>query len=313
MTGLVYALIIALWGIVLVPMWLRRQEESHGRRSAHRYRRAMEALGRKAHLGRAQHHPDQMAVGDVDIDMDEEFWDQHDEDHLEALPSVPVMATVSATLRGLLPHAELRRTSVAARRRRRVVLALLSVLAASAAGAAAGVVPGFVPVFVFVVAGAFVSALARQTRSAQIAHAVEQLQERGEQSERLRRATAYARHTSRARSGAGVRLVSADGSWAPVPTTLPTYVSKDRASKVPRVIDLTSPNRQWSGQAMVDQAREQAGSAEAARRAAVAQQFDREMAALEPLVDDEVEAWASVDFDPVDERETRYYPRAANQ
>ncbi len=42
-------------------------------------------------------------------------------------------------------------------------------------------------------------------------------------------------------------------AWEAVPTTLPTYVTAPRATRVPRVIDLTTPGS-WNGQAMVDQA-----------------------------------------------------------
>jgi hypothetical protein len=43
-------------------------------------------------------------------------------------------------------------------------------------------------------------------------------------------------------------------AWNPVPTTLPTYVTAPRATKMPRVIDLTHPGA-WTGAAMVEQAR----------------------------------------------------------
>jgi hypothetical protein len=46
-----------------------------------------------------------------------------------------------------------------------------------------------------------------------------------------------------------------DGAWHAVPTTLPTYVTAPRATRMPRVIDLTTPGS-WSGAAMVAQARE---------------------------------------------------------
>ena len=42
-------------------------------------------------------------------------------------------------------------------------------------------------------------------------------------------------------------------AWEAVPTTLPTYVTAPPATRVPRVIDLTTPGS-WNGQAMVDQA-----------------------------------------------------------
>ena len=39
-----------------------------------------------------------------------------------------------------------------------------------------------------------------------------------------------------------------------MPTTLPTYVTAPRATRMPRVIDLTTPGA-WTGAAMVEQAR----------------------------------------------------------
>jgi len=45
-----------------------------------------------------------------------------------------------------------------------------------------------------------------------------------------------------------------EGAWHAVPTTLPTYVTAPRATKMPRVIDLTHPGA-WTGAAMVEQAR----------------------------------------------------------
>jgi hypothetical protein len=44
------------------------------------------------------------------------------------------------------------------------------------------------------------------------------------------------------------------GSWNAVPTTLPTYVTAPRATRMPRVLDLTHPG-QWTGAVMVEQAR----------------------------------------------------------
>jgi hypothetical protein len=48
---------------------------------------------------------------------------------------------------------------------------------------------------------------------------------------------------------------SDSGAWNAVPTTLPTYVTAPRATRMPRVIDLTTPGS-WNGAAMVEQARE---------------------------------------------------------
>ncbi len=315
MTGLVYVVIIALWGVVLIPMWLRRHEETSGRRSAHRYRRAMESLGRATHLHRLGH----LGMGNealADNDIDDEVWERRYDD-LSSQPGVPVMETVVGTAAALLPLAGSGGSSPAARRRQRVVAILGGALLVSAGGAIVGILPGFLTVLVFFAFAAFVLAAARQTRNAQAARAFARREQQQTESQRARLATAHARWGADAAAADGsVRLVTSDDAWAPVPTTLPTYVSKDRATKVPRIIDLTAPNREWSGQAMVDQAREQAESAEARRaevQARLQEQFDREMAALEPDIDEEVAAWAGADFADEDVADVAYLPRAANQ
>jgi hypothetical protein len=43
-------------------------------------------------------------------------------------------------------------------------------------------------------------------------------------------------------------------AWHAVPTTLPTYVTAPRATRMPRVLDLTHPGH-WTGAVMVEQAR----------------------------------------------------------
>jgi hypothetical protein len=48
--------------------------------------------------------------------------------------------------------------------------------------------------------------------------------------------------------------VVAERAWSAVPTTLPTYVTAPAATRVPRVIDRTTPGS-WSGAAMLEQAR----------------------------------------------------------
>jgi hypothetical protein len=50
-------------------------------------------------------------------------------------------------------------------------------------------------------------------------------------------------------------LVEDPAAWHAVPTTLPTYVTAPRATRIPRVIDLTTPGS-WTGSAMVAQARD---------------------------------------------------------
>ena len=54
----------------------------------------------------------------------------------------------------------------------------------------------------------------------------------------------------------GVRYDEGSGSWTATPTTLPSYVSAPAATRVPRVIDLKTPGA-WSAQAMLEEAQAQ--------------------------------------------------------
>ena len=48
--GLIYAVIIGMWALVLVPMWLRRHDEAQESKSADRFARAMGTLRRGGRL-----------------------------------------------------------------------------------------------------------------------------------------------------------------------------------------------------------------------------------------------------------------------
>jgi hypothetical protein len=49
-TGLIYVVIIALWGAVLIPIWLRRHDQISEVRSTARFQSAMSSLGRQQRL-----------------------------------------------------------------------------------------------------------------------------------------------------------------------------------------------------------------------------------------------------------------------
>lgn len=69
-----------------------------------------------------------------------------------------------------------------------------------------------------------------------------------------------------------VETVDGDSLWDPLPVTLPTYVTKARAARTVRTIDLSAPDTWSSGRddadtALVEQAAEAAGAAETAEEA----------------------------------------------
>ena len=178
-----------------------------------------------------------------------------------------------------------------ARRRRTIMLGLGGLTGLALLGAVVGVVPGFAAVLVTLLLGGYITAMFLQMRQ-------------WEAKRRPMAAQGQDRSADVPATGSqvrdGVRVVSADrdsgSQWAPRETTLPMYANKSKASKIPRRIDLT--HQGWTGADMVEQARAQ-------QSPQLQQQFDREFAALEPEVDEQVEQLANY--------RDQYYRRAVNE
>lgn len=278
MTGLVYVILISLWGVVLVPRWLRHHDESRRRREAERLERALNPHRAPAH------HP-----ADVDPDTAERYqsWGEY----LRSLTRLD-----HSNMRWLESMRAPR--SRHARRRRTISVGLFAVFCLGVVGAVAGVLPGFVAVLSALLLGAYVTAVFWQSRQWEARLLQRAASQHGEAAAwgAAPAPSAFARDLVTD----GVRVVAgapAEAStWEPKQTPLPTYTSKSKATKIPRRIDLT--DRGWTGADMVEQARAQ-------QHPELQQQFDREFAALEPLAEDEVGAYANP--------EEGYYRRAAGE
>ncbi|MBI1377283.1 MAG: hypothetical protein GC157_07365 [Frankiales bacterium] len=253
-----YAGIIGMWALVLVPMWLRRHDEAQETRSADRFARAMGSLRRG---------DDTASSGARSATAREVL-----------MPGRPAAArerqvTVSGSDHERTPAA-------AAAARRRVVLAVLAGLLVvwTVVTLLSGrlprwslAVPAALLLGFLVVAGRQGSRAAglrrRQAHRATLAEAARAAEARyGAAEGQARRggrvvAPAPAHEQPAARSEqVEVAAVYAEDSWNAVPTTLPTYVTAPRATRMPRVIDLTTPGS-WNGAAMVEQARSSRSSA----------------------------------------------------
>ena len=228
-------------------------------------------------------------------DVDDDSIEVHDGDHHRA-------ATWGEYVRGLT-HIDVghytralstRQRSFAASRRRRVLMILGIILAASVVGSLAGFLPGSLVALSTLALAGYVSVMFYQLRRRELgltgtAPDVDQ-------------AMAQADGAANRPAGTvvdGVRVVEPSNTWEARETTLPTYVSKTKASKIPRRIDLTSG---WTGADMVAQAREQQASPE------LRDQFTREWTAVQPDEDAEVAQYAQ----GYDEDEG-YYRRAVNE
>ena len=232
-SGLIYAVIVGLWAVVLVPMWLRRHDESSESRSVDRFEGAMRTLSRRS--GSA--------------------------DRREVL--VPRRASVPLRPDGV-PAQDAR--AVAATRRRRTGLALLGLLLVTVGLGMLGVLPIWLAVVPMLLVAGFGWQSHVATRRA-AARATAARRVRAAQSRRLREESVEARLAGRpARRPMAAPVVEpmvavvepvvvdeefydavAEHVWDPVPVPLPTYVTAPKAPRSVRVIDLTKPGAWTSG------------------------------------------------------------------
>jgi hypothetical protein len=245
---------VGMWALVLVPMWLRRHDAAQESKSADRFARAMGTLRRG----------DTGSAGGA----------SHREVLMPGRPSSVRETQVVVTG----PRGEQTPTAAAAARRRRALAVLGLLLSGWLVLAVLHTVPRWSVAVPLVLVGGFLVVARRQvalaaeikrrqerrTTLAEAARAAEAHYGAGEsRARRGGRVVAPApvqRHQQQPVAAAGavevaVESSSASGSWHAVPTTLPTYVTAPRATKIPRVIDLTTPGS-WNGAAMVEQARE---------------------------------------------------------
>jgi hypothetical protein len=302
---------IGMWALVLVPMWLRRHDEAKETKSADRFARAMGTLRRDTAPQTAGTHRDVV---------------------MPARPSSVRDAQVTVNGPERSPGA------AAAERRRRVLLALMGLLVVWTVVTVLThrlptwtiAVPAVLVVGFLGVARRQVSLAAdlrrRQARRVTLADAARAAEARygdsGDTGGTARRGgrvvdPAPSHEPVHETPAAVARSVvgASSGSWTAVPTTLPTYVTAPRATRMPRVIDLTTPGS-WNGAAMVEQARETLAPAAVADGEMRVETFEitvprdpqvRAGVLVEPstyadrYVDDDVDATALAASDDLDE------------
>ena len=264
-SGLIYAAIVAGWAAVLVPRWVRRNEEAERAKAADALagvrlierrdrsqagavmapRQAGRTTGApRRHVLHAPHPP----VPDLPPRVAAVAWDETGSARLPRLRTVPPAAASRES-----------RRSAAARRRR--VLALLSaVLVIGLAAVLVGAVPAVALLLPGLLLAGFVvlarvavrreAASGRQSRSR--SQAVPRPYEAGPAvtgGHSGSDGVAPSPWVRRAPEAEVPRLLSSvaeradetdDGSWEPVPVPLPTYVTAPKAPRVIRRIDLST-------------------------------------------------------------------------
>lgn len=235
--GLIYVAIIALWAIVLVPMWLRRHDQASEMRGVDRFNNAMRSLRRRnAHA-------------------------------LEFSRSRNVEVAMAKNSSAPLSHDPARKAS----NRRALVLAMLSVLLViTLAFAFMGIVPVFIVVIPAVLLGTFLVASAMTS-----GHRIPDQREEPQRVQSTRRASATVSRSQYELRDQFFDNQFDEDAWDAEPAPpLPTYVTAPRASAVPRAIDRQTPG-EWTGAAMVEQAKQ--AQAARGRHAQAVADFEAEL------------------------------------
>lgn len=229
-SGLIYAVIIAMWGAYFIPMWLRRHEERSESRSVERFSRAMRILSRRPST------PDQRYVV-----MPPRPTQPARADGIDSADSADSDAPTGTTR----PRRPSRRATPLVVRRRRILAALVLATALAAVLAPLTPVPWWAPAGLLAAVGADLVHLRVQARRLrEVSRHRESLRARTlarlrrvDSAERIaasrrtvaeeRAAADEARRIEDAAAAAAARA-EAEG-WSPVPVPLPTYVTKPMA------------------------------------------------------------------------------------
>jgi hypothetical protein len=252
-SALLFILLGVMWAVVLVPMWLRKHDAADESRSVDRFHRALDSLSGRRNGEDAQ---DTVIVRDGKVPKGRDvLMPGRPRGAQQAQVMVSGTATVERAVRADGPAA----------RRRRLLLGLLLVTALVVVAGLLHRVPlwtAAIPALLALVL--LVSGRRQAARRAEMARR----RRRRHVLSAAARVAADRRGQSPVRAGRVEEValpdLDADGvvpeaeyepvdSWEAVPTTLPTYVTAPAATKVPRVIDRTTPGA-WSGAAMLEQA-----------------------------------------------------------
>lgn len=227
-SGLIYAMVIGLWALVLLPMWLKSHDQFDEGRQVDRFRRAMTSLGKSHH----------------------ELIEESTHRQIQVKRAVKAGAPVQVPL-----------TPAARRRRVLAALSALQVVGLVAGLLGLGTVVVVVPLLL--IAGFLTLArtqvrIEQQRRQPQRGDIAVSSRARTQRNSFLR--TLAAGRAARGdidvveQAPAAPTVASSDqtASWQPVQSIAPSYVNAPAATAVPRAIDADGG---WTGTAMVEAAR----------------------------------------------------------
>ena len=264
-SGLVYAVIVALWAGVLVPMWLRRHDAETESRSVDRFSSAMKILSRRPSSRTTSRENQLLGVPEASEQSAQSAFIKPTKRPVQ-LPAPELLISRVA------PHTSpqgprersVKRAGASHNRRRKTLYGLSAVVLFTALGFAVGLLPGWVPLLAFVAGGSFIalivvqaSAQQRQRESQRRAQLRDTQRERSVEAPNVRRDGVGSTQTARIRTdraatarAQGVRESEQVG-WDPTPIPVPRYVTAPPATMVPREIDRRHEGG-WSAQGMLD-------------------------------------------------------------
>lgn len=257
-SGLIYAAIVAGWAAVLVPRWVRRNEEVERAREIDEAR-GVRVLRRRSGQIHAAHRPaaadhtvlrgeaDGLTVG-VTAGTGRAGTDREGADRVGTGSEDRDDRRETPGLRADVRELDLA-FATAARQRRRVLAVLM--LVTMLVGVAVAI--GRAPVWALVTTGVVVAGFVFLARRAAVVQA--------RRRERLRRTlrapeVAVLDDEPEAEAEPGMRVAVLDDpvfeqvdpdAWQPSPVPLPTYLTKPMAPRAARTIDLTQPGSWTSG------------------------------------------------------------------
>ena len=224
LTGLLYAAVIAMWAVVLLPRWLGTSDRYRDTRTSKRFRRSLHAVTSRKHRS----HDVAAMPGASASRVDTAPADSAIDKHLD-LGIDPFVGTAEDGHRQRARQQQVRKqATVAAVVRRRRILAVLGGLSAiSLVGAVLGVVPLMWPVLLGAALGGYVFLLKNPSRL------VSQPAPRAQE--------------------APVAEAAAPPTWEPRESPQPSYMRAPKATHLPREIDSTD-NGPWTAERMLEQA-----------------------------------------------------------
>ncbi len=297
-SGLIYAVIVALWAVVLVPMWLNRHDANTETRSVDRFSSAMRSLSRRDN--EAKKNPLVMPARGEESAPPRATRRSRQQLRRAQRSAARVSAARAAASRPV--SRPVSSASLVRQRQARRKVVVLSVLFLATVIAVVSGVIGVAPMWVIAIPTALLVGYVWLLRSATKRASMARTRARRRSGAAGARPARVARSGARSASYASARAdqldtqVVVEGGWEPVPVPLPTYVTAPTATAIPRIIDLTHPGS-WTTARMLEQAEYEAAEAAYQRRMAAGMSEDGRTAAAPPFFEDDI------DLDQVYDRE----------